>query len=250
MQILNSGALGTIKRVHASMCVPILNGNDIRYNFALGGGSMMDTGCYAVNCIRLLAGDNFQLVGEDQEVEDSELHIEVTSAKATTCYPQIDKHMKAELKFTRSKGGQRATEEGEKEGQTEEEGKGKDKEETADRQESSVQATMECSIFQLIPSLNAYAVGDKGEVRVINFVAPFFYHKITTKLYEPRVAETSAGGWKWWMTAREPKYTVKEESVCPVFDTKVRILSGEASQYSNHSQYYRDLHTSISCSPL
>ncbi len=52
--IVHSGQLGEIERVETWMCFPLPRFNDIRYNFALAGGALMDAGCYAVHCLRLL----------------------------------------------------------------------------------------------------------------------------------------------------------------------------------------------------
>lgn len=48
--------LGRLKSVSTSMCVPFLKPSDIRFDFALAGGALMDTGCYAVNMARTFAG--------------------------------------------------------------------------------------------------------------------------------------------------------------------------------------------------
>jgi len=38
------------------MCFPLPRFSDIRYDFGLAGGALMDAGCYAVHCLRLLSG--------------------------------------------------------------------------------------------------------------------------------------------------------------------------------------------------
>ena len=47
--IVASGVLGEIRHIQSTMCFPLPLFNDIRYNFALAGGAMMDAGCYAVH---------------------------------------------------------------------------------------------------------------------------------------------------------------------------------------------------------
>jgi len=54
-EIVHSGELGGIRQVSTSMCFPLPRFGDIRYNFDLAGGALMDAGCYAVHCLRLLA---------------------------------------------------------------------------------------------------------------------------------------------------------------------------------------------------
>jgi predicted dehydrogenase len=54
-EIVHGGELGRIERVETSMCFPLPLLSDIRYDFGLAGGALMDAGCYAVHCLRLLA---------------------------------------------------------------------------------------------------------------------------------------------------------------------------------------------------
>src|SRR5512146_200119 len=49
------GALGHIQHVETAMCFPLPRFSDIRYDFSLAGGALMDAGCYAVHALRLLA---------------------------------------------------------------------------------------------------------------------------------------------------------------------------------------------------
>src|SRR6516164_6127834 len=50
--------LGGAEHLQAWTSFAIINPGDIRYDFSLGGGAMMDGGCYAIDCLRLLgAGD-------------------------------------------------------------------------------------------------------------------------------------------------------------------------------------------------
>jgi predicted dehydrogenase len=46
--------LGEVRRVETAMCFPLPRFQDIRYQYALAGGALMDAGCYAVHCARLL----------------------------------------------------------------------------------------------------------------------------------------------------------------------------------------------------
>jgi predicted dehydrogenase len=52
--IVHSGELGRIERVETAMCFPLPRFSDIRYDFGLAGGALMDAGCYAVHSLRLL----------------------------------------------------------------------------------------------------------------------------------------------------------------------------------------------------
>jgi predicted dehydrogenase len=84
-EVVHGGELGDIERVEASLCFPLPVFSDIRYNFYLGGGALMDAGCYAVHCLRLLGP------GEPQ----------VTAATAVTFHRdrRIDRAMTAEFSF-------------------------------------------------------------------------------------------------------------------------------------------------------
>ena len=54
-EVVHSGELGRIQRVETSMCFPLPRFSDIRYDYRLAGGALMDAGCYAVHCLRLLS---------------------------------------------------------------------------------------------------------------------------------------------------------------------------------------------------
>ena len=44
------------------MCFPLPRFSDIRYNFALAGGALMDAGCYAVHMARTFGGSTPEVV--------------------------------------------------------------------------------------------------------------------------------------------------------------------------------------------
>jgi predicted dehydrogenase len=82
-QIIASGELGKLKRVEAALCFPLPKFSDIRYNYSLAGGAMMDAGCYAVHMARTFGGST----------------PEVVSAQAKLRDPEVDRAMTAELRF-------------------------------------------------------------------------------------------------------------------------------------------------------
>ncbi len=53
--LIADGAIGTPSHAQAWTSWPIRDPADIRYDFALGGGALMDGGCYAIDCLRLVA---------------------------------------------------------------------------------------------------------------------------------------------------------------------------------------------------
>jgi predicted dehydrogenase len=83
VEIVQSGELGRIERVEAWECFPLPRFQDIRYRYDLGGGALMDAGCYAVHMARLLGG------GEP----------EVLRAHAKLHTRDVDRAMTAELRF-------------------------------------------------------------------------------------------------------------------------------------------------------
>jgi predicted dehydrogenase len=57
LQQIHAGRLGTIRQVRATLAVKIpLLSHDIRLQANLGGGSLMDIGCYALNFCRAVYG--------------------------------------------------------------------------------------------------------------------------------------------------------------------------------------------------
>jgi predicted dehydrogenase len=57
MEILQAGEIGSIKALHAHFRVPIaFDKDELRYRPELGGGAMMDLGCYPVHWVRTVMG--------------------------------------------------------------------------------------------------------------------------------------------------------------------------------------------------
>jgi predicted dehydrogenase len=81
--IVRGGELGTIEHVDAWACVPNPNRRDIRYRYDLGGGALMDLGCYALGMLRLISGDEPSVVG----------------ASAKLARPNVDRWARAQLLF-------------------------------------------------------------------------------------------------------------------------------------------------------
>jgi predicted dehydrogenase len=82
-EIIASGELGKLQRVDAEWCFWMPKSADIRYNYSLGGGALMDSGCYAVDMVRRFGGST----------------PEVISARAKLRGPEVDRVMTAELRF-------------------------------------------------------------------------------------------------------------------------------------------------------
>jgi predicted dehydrogenase len=82
-QIIESGELGTLQRVDVTLCVLLPKFKANCYNYALGGGAMMDAGSYVANMARTFGGST----------------PEVVSAQAKLQKHQVDRAMTAELRY-------------------------------------------------------------------------------------------------------------------------------------------------------
>lgn len=124
--------LGPIRTVEASMCFPLPRFTDIRYQYDLAGGALMDAGCYAVHVLRHAVPDS----GEP----------EVTSARARLLRRdrRVDRAMVVDVRYP---GG------------------------AIGRARASMWSSR-------LVDMSARIVGDRGEVRIFNFVLPHAYHRL------------------------------------------------------------------------
>jgi len=130
-EIIDGGELGAIRHLEAHFCVPLLLPGNIRYRFELAGGATMDLGCYAVNVLRYLAG----------------AEPEVTMAQTRLASAQVDRFMRAELRFPDGRTGQ-----------------------------------VVCSLFSRILFRSRVVVrGDQGELRVSGPFHPQLYHRFKVR---------------------------------------------------------------------
>ncbi|HEV7526787.1 MAG TPA: Gfo/Idh/MocA family oxidoreductase [Acidimicrobiia bacterium] len=82
-EIVESGELGTTRRIETALCFPLPKFSDIRYQYDLAGGATMDVGTYTVHTARLLGCEE----------------PEVVSAEAKLRTPNVDRAMRADLAF-------------------------------------------------------------------------------------------------------------------------------------------------------
>jgi predicted dehydrogenase len=142
-EIVESGELGTIRRIEAALCFPLLNRNDIRFNLALAGGATMDAGAYTINVLRFLAGNE----------------PEVIQATARLSSPGVDRRMDAELRFP-------------------------------DGTTGHITASL---LSSTLLRISVRVTGEKGEMRVLNFIAPQFYHRLTVRTDAGKRSEHVSG---------------------------------------------------------
>jgi predicted dehydrogenase len=83
LQILNSGELGSIIKMEAWLCFPLVAANNVRWDYQLAGGALMDAGCYPIHLLRTLAG----------------AEPEVSFATAKTRRAAVDRLLQAKLAF-------------------------------------------------------------------------------------------------------------------------------------------------------
>jgi predicted dehydrogenase len=83
-EIIARGDLGRIRHIDAQFGFLLPAPNNIRFNYELAGGALMDCGCYPISLIRYLA-----------EAEPT-----VERAEARLFAPQVDRRMSADLSFT------------------------------------------------------------------------------------------------------------------------------------------------------
>ncbi|MCF2526302.1 Gfo/Idh/MocA family protein [Yinghuangia soli] len=141
-EILDEDEIGPVRHISATMCFPLPVLSDIRYNYALAGGSLMDAGCYAVNAVRHLAP-----APAPGAPDAAGARIEVVSAHAETLRrdPRVDRSMEARLALP-----------------------------------GGGTATVRCSMLSRhVFGISAKVVGERGEMQVMNYVAPHYRHKFT-----------------------------------------------------------------------
>jgi len=80
LEMIRSGAIGELKQIRSSFTFLLTRPDNIRWDPALGGGALMDVGCYCVNVSRTLTGmepvevramGNFRSSGVDEQLAGS-----------------------------------------------------------------------------------------------------------------------------------------------------------------------------------
>ena len=56
-ELVAAGVIGRLRLIRAAFSFPLGDPGDVRLSSALGGGGLMDVGCYCVNAARMLAGE-------------------------------------------------------------------------------------------------------------------------------------------------------------------------------------------------
>jgi predicted dehydrogenase len=83
VELIASGAVGTVQHVDVTLCVMLHNFSANCYNYSLAGGAMMDAGSYVVNMLRTFGGSTPEVVAAQPKLRD----------------PRVDRAMTAEVRF-------------------------------------------------------------------------------------------------------------------------------------------------------
>ena len=87
LAIIKSGEIGEVIKVESSLLIPRPDESDLRLNFDLAGGSMMDVGCYALHSQRMIS----QLIADGEPT--------IVKAEANTADGKIDTKLYMQLKY-------------------------------------------------------------------------------------------------------------------------------------------------------
>lgn len=181
--IITSGELGTLKSLDIRLALPSIffSSSDIRFDIGLGGGAMMDCGCYTMHCARYLSGATEGLEGPNPptvEVLDAQSNV-FTGAKGKDT-SKIDVTTRVALALP---GGVSAS------------------------LLASLGMPPRFGIIPVMPQIKATAVCENGESSLYNFVMPTLYHSLTVKPKggKQRVEKVykfqdGRPGEEWWTT--------------------------------------------------
>ena len=140
--LIAEGAIGRLLNIEANFSVPIPASN-IRYDWSLGGGAMMDLGCYPLHMIRYFSGVTPRVI----------------RAAARCCPENIDVAMDVQMELG-----------------------------------AGTTARMTCAMSQDTQIAASFSArGDRGELTVINPVAPQMGHQLTIKTSTGEKQETVPG---------------------------------------------------------
>ena len=139
--------IGPVHRVEASMCFPLPRFGDIRYQYNLAGGALMDAGCYALHFLRHAVPGS------------GEPSVDTASAQRLRRDPRVDRAMTVHVRYPGGATGR-------------------------------ARASMWSSTLL---DISARVVGERGEVRVVNFVLPHAFHRLTVVANGQRRREQVTG---------------------------------------------------------
>ncbi|KAG6869203.1 hypothetical protein C0993_009066 [Termitomyces sp. T159_Od127] len=185
--IIDSNELGRITHLSAALAVPSVIGpkpSDIRYDYALGGGGLMDMGCYALNAIRYLSSS------DPTSVVSAEHSVFAPAGAPPSFRPNIDRRTTATLALPHDVTASLVCDLG---------------------------MPPRYGFVPPMPLVHATVTLERGEIAVYNFVMPTLYHSIKVtakedarkktktrveKVYTFADGEMEGKGEAWWTTYR------------------------------------------------
>jgi len=186
--IIDSGELGAVKSIDAKMRIPkgyISSISDIRFIHKLGGGAMMDMGCYTMNTLRYIASSNPTAV---LDATPDMFPIDNGSENINL----VDVGMKATLSFPQDVIG------------------------TMTCHLRVLPGASRLHFIPIIPEISLKVVCENGDLDVFNHIQPTAFHSITVnmktgkegkqrktrveKVYKPIIEGQK--GEEWWSTYR------------------------------------------------
>jgi predicted dehydrogenase len=87
LAVLKSGEIGEVIKVESALLIPMPKPGDLRLQFELAGGSMMDVGCYAIHSQRMIS----------QQIASGEP--EVVKADVNSADGKVDTKLYVQLKY-------------------------------------------------------------------------------------------------------------------------------------------------------
>jgi len=154
-EIVESGELGTLTKIEACIALPsgFVKDSDIRMVYDLGGGAMMDMGCYTLSISRYLAGaDPTKIISAKADIHPK--------------FPQIDIGTTATLAFPDARGSTGS----------------------ADGLTATLYAHFRLlpwfGILPRWPRIFVHVTGTRGTAKLYNFAGPWLYHYISVESSE------------------------------------------------------------------
>lgn len=151
--IVDGGELGAVKHISTSLAIPkgIMGPGDIRYKYELGGGALMDMGCYTLSCLRYLSSS------EPISIESATHEVYVPPSPPSDYVRNVDRRTVAELLLPKGVTGTITC-------------------------DLAMPPTL--GVIPKIPQISAVVKCENGEVELFNFVAPAMYHWLKVKVVD------------------------------------------------------------------
>ncbi|WP_063804433.1 Gfo/Idh/MocA family protein [Streptomyces roseifaciens] len=91
-QLLDEGAIGELRTLHAAFAIPPRPDDDIRYRADLGGGALFDVGVYPLRAAQLLLGPGLEVTGADLRT-DAERGVDVAGSVLLRRHDGVTAHL-------------------------------------------------------------------------------------------------------------------------------------------------------------